>query len=66
MDVEVAKEDEHDHHVAGQQVLTPAREVAPRAYRVDRVREGDAELQLQQQQFKFIYLSHLASLGLHS
>jgi hypothetical protein len=46
--------------------LTPAREVAPRAYRVDRVREGDAELQLQQQQFKFIYLSHLASLGLHS
>jgi len=46
MDVEVGEEREHDEHVPGEQVLTPAREVTVELDTVERVRECDEELYL--------------------
>ena len=51
-DVEVCEEDEHEEHVAGQQVLTPRREVARRRHRVQRMRQRAAELDLKQSPYE--------------
>ena len=48
MDVEVAEEDEHDDHVAGQEVLAPEGEVTAHTYRVDCVGECHTKLHLKQ------------------
>lgn len=48
LEVEVAKEDQHDYHVACKQVLAPNGEVAADAYGVNGMGEGDAKLDLKQ------------------
>ena len=45
-DVEVCEEDKHEHHVAGQEILSPGGEVARRRQRIQCVTEGAAELDL--------------------
>ena len=68
MDVEIGEKYEHKDHVTGQQVLSPAREIAVEAERINAVTERDAELDLElnDQTLKYLFSKSTGSARLNT